>query len=506
MKLKAHIYIITALLLTSFCDICAQTADSLLAVKRKKAEEAVMTIVSDPVFSQAVVSICVTTGCGEPLASHNPSTMLVPASNMKLITTGAAIHTLGKDYRFKTGLGYKGKIHDGTLKGNLYIFGGGDPTLGSKDSIATPLELTFSQWKSLLDKNGIRKIDGHIIGDGRYFDGMAEEETWLWNDIGTYFGTGSSALMFYENMQSFAVSPGAAPGDSLNISPHYPDAPWMTFRYNCTTGEKGTGDKLYMYTSDLAPIAEIRGTFGVDRGRKQVDCSNKYAEYTCAKYFTDWLRKKGVQCTKGAADTKLEKDWMSGEPKDSLIMIGSTESPALSRIIYTTNHASNNLYAETLFRTLGKTISGSANYESSATALESVLRNMGVDTSRGLRIKDGSGLSRQNYVSADFYCRFLEEMMHSPVFEEYVASLPSPGGDGTLQFNMKSYPAELRSRIKAKSGSMNGIRCYSGYIIPTEGTKSETIVFSILTGNCTSPTWKVRPLLDKLMAALAEIN
>jgi D-alanyl-D-alanine carboxypeptidase/D-alanyl-D-alanine-endopeptidase (penicillin-binding protein 4) len=244
----------------------------------------------------------------------------------------------------------------------------------------------------------------------------------------------------------------------------------------------------------------------VDRGRKQVDCSNKYAEYTCAKYFTDWLRKKGVQCTKGAGDVKLKKDWMSHEPKDSLIMIGSTESPALSRIIYTTNHASNNLYAETLFRTLGKTISGSANYESSATALESVLRNMGVDTSRGLRIKDGSGLSRQNYVSADFYCRFLEEMMHSPVFEEYVASLPSPGGDGTLQFNMKSYPAELRSRIKAKSGSMNGIRCYSGYIIPTEGTKSETIVFSILTGNCTSPTWKVRPLLDKLMAALAEIN
>jgi D-alanyl-D-alanine carboxypeptidase/D-alanyl-D-alanine-endopeptidase (penicillin-binding protein 4) len=71
---------------------------------------------------------------------------------------------------------------------------------------------------------------------------------------------------------------------------------------------------------------------------------------------------------------------------------------------------------------------------------------------------------------------------------------------------MKSYPEELRSRIKVKSGSMNGVRCYSGYIIPTEGTKAETIIFSILTGNCTSPTWKVRPMLDKLMAELAEIN
>ena len=97
-------------------------------------------------------------------------------------------------------------------------------------------------------------------------------------------------------------------------------------------------------------------------------------------------------------------------------------------------------------------------------------------------------------------------MMHSPVFEEYVESLPSPGGNGTLNYNMKSYPEELRSRIRVKSGSMNGVRCYSGYIIPTDGTKVETIIFSILTDNCTSPTWKVRQLLDKLMAALAGIN
>jgi D-alanyl-D-alanine carboxypeptidase/D-alanyl-D-alanine-endopeptidase (penicillin-binding protein 4) len=97
-------------------------------------------------------------------------------------------------------------------------------------------------------------------------------------------------------------------------------------------------------------------------------------------------------------------------------------------------------------------------------------------------------------------------MMHSPAFEAYAESLPSPGDNGTLKFNMKSYPEELRSRIKVKSGSMNGIRCYSGYIIPTEGTKEETIIFSIMTSNCTSPTWKVRPMLDKLMATLAEMN
>ena len=506
MKQRTHIYITLILLLASVNSIFGQDADSLFNARKAKAEQAVMALASDPTFSEAVLGICVTTGYGENLAEHNSRIKLVPASNMKLITTGAAIHTLGKTFRYETRLGYKGKIENGTLKGNLYIIGGGDPTLGSKDTIATSLETTFSQWKQILEKEGIHKIEGHIIGDGRHFDGMSEEGSWVWEDIGTYFGTGSSALMFYENMQSFAVSAGESVGAPVNIAPHYPHTPWMEFRYNCTTGEKGTGDMLYMYTSDLAPVAEIRGTFGVDKGRKQLDCSNKYAEYTCASYFTDWLKKKGISCTLGAGDSKFQTTWMNDEPADSLTIIGSTASPDLKRIIYTTNHASNNLYAETLFRTLGKSLTGSASYESSAEAMVSTLKKMGLDTSKGLHMKDGSGLSRKNYVSADFFCRFLEAMMHSPEFEEYVNSLPSPGDNGTLQYNMKNYPAELRSRLKVKSGSMNGIRCYSGYVIPSEGTKDETIIFSILTNNCTAPTWKVRQMLDKLMATLAELN
>lgn len=503
---KTSLILITALTILSWITSSGQTADSLYAARQAKATETVLTVSSDPVFSNSAIGICVMTGDGRPLAEVNPNTMIVPASNMKLLTTGAAIHTLGKDFRFETRLGYKGTIQNETLHGDLYIIGGGDPTLASKDSIATSIEETFSQWAKMLDEAGIRKIEGHIIGDGRYFDGMAEEESWVWNDIGTYYGTGSSALMFYENIQSFIVYPGASPGDPLDITPHYPSAPWMEFRYNCKTGGQGTGDQLYMYTSDLAPVAEIRGTFGVDRGKKRVDCSNKFPEYTIAKYFEEWLDKKGTTCSKGAADTKLNRSWMDSESKDSLIIIGTTKSPELSRIIFSTNHASNNLFAETLFRTLGKRTENSATYSSSAKSLMKILNEMGLDTGYGIHIKDGSGLSRQNYLSANFMCRFLKEMMSSPTFEDYVHSLPSPGREGTLKYNMKNYPDDLRSRIKVKSGSMNGIRCYSGYIIPTTGTKDDTIIFSILTSNCTSPTWKVRPLLDKLMASLAKIN
>ena len=466
------------------------------------AQALIDSITADPTLENAVVGIYAMTGDGRTLVDINARTMMVPASNMKLISTGTAIHKLGPDYRFETAIGHDGTIEDGVLNGNLDIIGGGDPTLGSKDSIAVSLDKVFAQWESMVRKAGIKKIEGRIIGDGRSFDGMMEEPTWLWNDIGTYYGAGTSGLMFYENMQSFNVAAGDSVGAPVKISPSYPDAPWMEFRYNCTTGENGTGDQLFMYTSDLAPVAEIRGTFGLDRGKKRLDCSNKFPEYTCAYYFAEYLKKKGIQCTEGAGDYKLDSDWNAN---GGINILGKTYSPTLERIIFETNHASNNIYAETLLRGLSREMTGSACYDSAYVALGDVFKELGVAL-KGADIQDGSGLSRQNYVSAEFFCRFLEGMMSSPHFDAYAASLPSPGGNGTLSYNMKSYPASVRERILVKSGSMNGVRCYSGYIIPTEGCKDDCIIFSILVNNCTAPTWKLRPLLDKIMGTLAGMN
>ena len=497
---KTYIIIISLML----AGISGASAQSTLAGKAAQLQAAVEGITADPALSEAVMSICARSGDGRTLVDIDGDNMVMPASNMKLISTGAALHALGSDYRFKTGLGHDGKIVDGVLKGNLYIIGGGDPTLGSKDSIATSLDRTFAQWEKIVRDAGIRRIEGMIIGDGRYFEGMPEHPSWLWSDIGTYYGAGATGLMFYENMQSFTASPGQKVGAPVNIAPSYPETPWMEFRYNCATGDKGTGDQLYMYASDLAPVAEIRGTFGVDRARKRVDCSNKFPEYTCASYFADYLKGRGIP-SEGPADFRLCTD-ISGTPAANLTMLGSTSSPSLKRIAFETNHASNNLYAETLFRSIGKAKTGSACYDSSYVALNDVLKELDINVSKGVQIVDGSGLSRQNYVSADFICGFLAAMMGSPCFEDYVSSLPSPGSHGTLAYNMQNIPAETKARIKVKSGSMNGVRCYSGYIIPTEGCKEDTIIFSIMVNNCTAPTWKIRPLLDKIMTALAEAN
>lgn len=481
----------------------AMTIATAAAQTTEGIQQKIETIVNGDVLGEAVVGVCARTGDGRTLVDINAGDMLVPASNMKLISTGTALHALGGKYRYKTSVAYDGNIVDGVLIGDLYIVGGGDPTVGSKDSIAAPVEHTFALWERLIRDAGINEIDGRVVGtSGDFFTGMAEEPSWMWSDIGTYYGAGVTGLMFYENVQSFNVSAGAEPGAPVSISPSYPAVPWMEFRYDCSTGKAGTGDQLYMYTSDLSPVAEIRGTFAVDRKPKRVDCSNKFPELTCAYNFSEWLNNHGITCSREAADNRLHG---TVQP-DSLTLIGQTQSPILKRIVFETNHASNNLYAETLLKTLGKELRNEGCYDSSYVAVRNVLKEIGVDISRGLKIQDGSGLSRQNLVSPDFFCRYLEAMMGQECFEDFVESLPSPGGTGTLASNMKNYPEETKARIKAKSGSMNGVRCYSGYIIPSEGCKDDTIIFSIMVNNSDEPTWKVRPLLDKIMGMLAELN
>ena len=474
-----------------------------MQMQAQNIQERIERLADADAVSQAAVSISAIKGDGQKIVDINSAMMLVPASNMKLLSTGAAMHHLGPEYRYETNIAHDGTIsEDGILNGNLYIMGGGDPTLGSIDSIAPPVEETFSQWLDMLQKAGISQINGKIIGDGNYFDPMMEHPAWLLEDIGTYYGAGTTGLMFYENMQSFRVSAGAEIGDSINIEPSYPEVPWMEFRYNCTTGEAGTGDQLFMFTSDLAPVAEIRGTFGVDRAAKRLDCSNKFPEYTCAYYFKEFLKSNGIECS-GAGDFRLDSDW---KRHGDLNTLGTTSSPQLKRIVFETNHISNNVFAEALLRTLGREMTGSACYDSSYVAINNVMIELGVDFACGARIKDGSGLSRQNYVSSDFLCRFLLGMMDSPHFEYFAESLPSPGENGTLKYNMNKYPEEMKVRIKAKSGSMNGVRCYSGYIIPTDGSREDVIIFSLMINNCTASSTQMRNILDSMMAELAAEN
>lgn len=478
--------------------MCMYTAEGQT---RDDVTEAMKNVLGSDDFKGASVSMLAVTGDGDTLLCHDSDRLLIPASNMKLVSTALAMHSLGPDYRYGTGIGYSGTIEDGTLRGDLYIIGGGDPTIGSANPIATPLDTLFGEWMGMISDTGISHIEGNIVGDGRFFSGMDGHPTWEVCDAGTYYGTGTSGLSFYENVQDFNVSAGEKPGDPVNIEPGYPETPWMEFIYSCTTGKPGTGNSLYFYPDSFYPCGEMRGTFAVDRQPRTEHAANRFPEYTLAWYFWRFLADNGIESEEGPADTGPVFG-ICAMPQDSLKIIGRTFSAPLSDIIAETNRKSNNLYAETLMKTLGKEYCGSGCYDSSYAAVRGLLEETGVTGHRTI-IRDGSGLSRENLLSADFLCDLLMKMTLSPSFEDFFNSLPRPGGIGTLEYEMQSVPFSIKDRIRMKSGSMGGVRCLSGYIIPETGAREDMIIFSLLVNGYTVPLYRIQRALDSIILSLA---
>lgn len=451
-------------------------------------------------LATAIVGVHAERADGTVIVDFGGTKKMIPASNAKILSTGMALHTLGKDFRFTTSLAYSGEVEEGTLKGDLYIVGGGDPTLFSRDSIAKPDAAVYALWRRMLSDAGIRKIDGDIIGDGRFIDGQPESGSWLYEDIGTYYGTGMDGLCFYRNAVDFSVSPGAEAGDALKISGIYPRLPWMKYSYSCATGKAGTGDMLYLYTTGLSDMAELRGTLASDIKSKTVRCSNKFGSYTCALMLRNNLTANGIQVTGKAAF--VDRDGMvcssPGETvrkaaaQTGLVSIGEMQSPELSRIARMTNYRSDNLYAETLLRMTAKHRLGSASYDSCPQAAVSVLKGMGLDPSTSCNLIDGSGLSRKDLVSPSFLCSFLKAMLNSPEGSVFVSSLPHPPG--------RTARSADASKIYYKTGSMEGVRCWSGYIFP-DG--SDAIVFSIMVNNYTGSSGNVTSRMSQILERIA---
>ena len=448
----------------------------------------------------AVVGVMVQDMDGSVLAQRESGRRMVPASNLKLITTGTALHALGPDFRFETRIGYTGTVEDGTLRGDVYLIGGGDPTIAVSDSIAVKADALFWRWKSLLKEAGISRIDGRIIGDGRAFEGHLENPSWAYDDLGTYYGAGTSALSFYANAVDYGVAAGAE-GAPVKVNQLYPDTPWMHFGNLTVTGAKGTGNSLYLYTTDLAPYAELRGTFAADRPPKTEHFANKYGALTCAYYFWKNLRDTGWTVTGGYADIDRGgyvrgSDFVPGDKAGSPTAVGTSYSPALSKIVRETLVRSDNFYAEALFRQMGERSSGIAAYDSSRVAVLDVLEGLlGKDLS-GLRLEDGSGLSRMNTVSPAFLTAFLRAMTRSRGFDAFLAGLPMPG-EGTLSALLPRLTKEQKERFRLKSGSMDGVLCYSGYVLDETG--SPVKVFSILVNGATARTAELRAALGAFL-------
>ena len=372
---------------------------------------------------------------GDTLAKINSNRRMVPASNMKLITTGAALVTFGPNYTFKTSLAYAGQVKDSTLFGDLYIIGGGDPMLGDIFSYLPKAEETFAKWSKILKDNGIYRIEGNIVGDGSYFEGEPYHTDWSMEDGRTKDGVVPQGLTYRGKMKAAL-----------------PDGP-----------------------------------------------------LAAATHFKNYLAKDTAFVVKGkAAEGKLPT-----ATNDSLMTIktlGVVASQPLKTLIKTANYQSDNFTAETLIRALGKQLKGASDYSSATSALHKALSPLNLaNASMTQRFADGSGLSRKNYISPDFMVSFLKAMAKSKYYKDYLASIPKPGS-GTLKNRLAKQPQSVKDRVYMKSGSLNGTRCFSGYILSGDGDASKTICFSVITNNSVASYSQTAGPIDDLIAKLALEN
>ncbi len=506
---KAIFLISVALLLSGW--------SATAGIPRTAAQQAISRIRTQEPLRTSLVGVLAVRMDGDTLASINSREKYVPASNVKLLTTGVALHTLGPDFRYETQIAYSGTVSDGKLSGDVYILGGGDPTTGSRSDCALPVEQNFAAWMKLLSDAGIQCIEGRVLGDPRAFDGFTSQSLgWTYDDLGANYGSGPQGLNFFENAQNFYVTPGPAVGTAPFVRPRYPDTPWMEYVVHATTGAARSTNSLYYINTGFGPYGEVAGSFPIDRRGYTLECSNQFGAFTCAYYFYTYLQTRGIVVKGGfgdvtpAGEVRTELKFMDirsrAAKRGDLTVLGGTQSPRLADIVRDTNTDSDNFYAETLLKTVALRTGLGATYEDAQDAAEAGLRSLGLRPDNSCQQFDGSGLSRKNYVSPEFFVRFLRKMTTLPVWDAYFASLPVPGEKGTLETKFPNATQEFKDRIHMKSGSMNGVRCYSGYILSRDGDPSHTIVFSLLINNCTGGSWLVNPAIDGIIEAIAAEN
>lgn len=488
--------------------------------------------VAEVLAGEPQMGICIRSVSGRSIRESNAELNFIPASNLKIITTGLALKRAGTDFRFRTELAYSGEVDSaGCLHGDLYITGGGDPTLASGSPLSGTASAVFAEWAGAVGRAGIRCIDGRIIADPRILEVASPNGGWMVEDLGTYYGVSPSGLCFYENRCDFTVTPGTEVGAPVDIAPKYPQMPWMVCDNACTTGATGSGDRTWLMGSPLSGCACFVGSYGLGKPSKTVHYCNRFPEFTCAFEFAQYLKRTGIFCRgvsvlkdchpvceveDGAerfsfrtfdgdrrSSARLSGGLGPAELPDSLTVIHTSVSAPLDRIAGQTNFESNNLYAETLLLLRPRSSAGTF-FTDAQEAIAWELRQlgqMGVSTG-GISIDDGCGLSRRNFLSPDFFCRYLSAMSREQCFGAFVRSLASPATDAATRALLPDLSKmEGSAGLHLKSGSMKGVMCYSGYLLPAKDS-GEIIVFSIMMNNGTGSGASMRKAVEKILIDL----
>lgn len=441
---------------------------------------------STPPFDTAVWSVRIEgLSGGHVLYERNPRTLVMPASNMKIVTLAAAAETLGWEHRFETRLVAEGDIRGGTLHGDLRVIGGGDPSIAAVDFATSPL---FVNWARILRDAGITRVTGRVIGDDNAFDDELLGAGWAWDYLSAGYAAPVSALQYNEGVSVVRIRPGAREGDPATVLVS-PQGHGFDVRADVRTGPAGstvsiaTDRPLGQNTLTLTGRVPLNGRQTI----RTVAIHNPTLFFV--QGFRDALNASGVRVEGAAADID-DLPGYAPAPQPRLIAVHG--SAPLSELGAHFMKVSQNLYGEMFLKAIGRTAGpGPGSLATGRTVVRSVLEKWGIAPGT-YALFDGSGLSRYNEISAALVTTILRKMYESERHRGwFLAALPVGGHDGTLDGRMRE--GELNRAVQAKTGTIANARALSGFLTAPSG---ERFIFSIIANNFLRPSSEVDAIAE----------
>jgi len=440
---------------------------------------------------------------GDTLFSESPDHALAPASNMKIVTTAAAFHYLGADFRFRTMALSEATIVDGRLQGDLVLLGTGDP--GLSDRMYASSISVFEELAAQLARAGVVSISGDIVGDGSYFDGQLLSPEWQGEDLNEWFAAPVSGLTFNENIVTLQISP--AP--SVGATPLVTEAPaGAGLRYHNNAETVAGRPRPRLWLERLAPDAAIRL-----EGDIQASANTIWRRLTVAdpvlfsaRGFLEVLEAQGIAVDGGAVARPAAQ--LGGRrvffPRNTrapevVEVLAEVESPPLLEYLTVVNHVSHNLFAEAIFKLIGRVANGDGSFTGGARAVGHYLQDQ-VGVSPGTTdVRDGSGLSPSNAVAAGAFIRILQYVAGSEDWDAFESTLPIAGNRRGLR---RMYRTRAAGNLRAKTGTIEGVSSLTGVVRAASG---ERLLFSIISNGVRSRNAAKR-VEDRIGVHLAEFR
>lgn len=417
---------------------------------------------------------------GEVVFAKNEKLGMAPASTLKTVTAAAAYHTLGADYSFETTIYHTGQIDaSGTLTGDLVIQGSGDPSLGSDRFPQTADTALLAAWVQAIRAKGIRNIEGRIIADDRLYNGQTAPRGWTWQDMGNYYGAGVSALNWRENSVGINFVAGPSPDAATRVASTTADVGYLQLVNETTTGNRGTGDRVYAFSAPYSSHIYLRGTYGIDL-KKTIYLSVPDGAYDAAYQLQNALQRSGIKVGGTPTTTHLLQLAGSSLPNSGTTIL-THHSPTLGELIYWFNQKSINLYGEALLLAIARQQSGKTTTRDGAEILQTFWSEKLALPAGELKIMDGSGLSPENRITTHALARILASVKREPWFASFYESLPTYNG------------------MTMKSGTIGGVLGYAGYQTSRDGTP---LVFSLLVNGYNGTATPMRQRMFQLLDVL----